>query len=74
MYVSVSVSSSDFWQSRVKALLVIAQLGKTKGCDAHVEWWAANGADDVRGLATDQKASVRTQVLYRSCFNTTVIV
>lgn len=55
--------NSDFWQSRVKALIVVAQLAKTRGCENHIEWWVQNGVEDIRSMNIDQKSSVRTQAL-----------
>ena len=56
--------NSDSWQSRVKALLVIAALATGRGCGGHSAWWKENGADDVQAAAQgDSKASVRTQAI-----------
>ncbi len=57
----VDALNSDAWQSRVKALIVIASLVDAKDCESHRDWWVAN-VEEVRGLVTDSKAAVRTQV------------
>jgi hypothetical protein len=54
--------NNDSWQSRVKALLVIAALAQQSGCETHVGWWQAN-LDSISALETDSKASVRTQAI-----------
>jgi hypothetical protein len=53
---------SDQWQTRTKALLVIAALMKTASCQTHVDWWLEN-AEEVRVLLQDSKANVRTQTV-----------
>lgn len=54
------VLNSDAWQSRVKALIVVAALVLNKECSAHADWWRAN-VELVRALLSDAKAGVRTQ-------------
>jgi hypothetical protein len=56
--------NSDSYQSRVKALLVIAALAKGRGCGGHSAWWKDSGMDDLQAVAQgDSKASVRTQAI-----------
>lgn len=56
--------NSDSYQSRVKALLVIAALAKGRGCGGHSAWWKDSGMDDLQAVAQgDSKASVRTQAV-----------
>jgi hypothetical protein len=55
--------NSDSWQSRTKALIVVAQLAKTRGCEMHAQWWASNAVEEISGMASDPKPSVRTQAL-----------
>eukprot|EP00981_Chlorochromonas_danica_P012261 scaffold4731_cov175-Ochromonas_danica.AAC.7 len=52
--------NSDAWQSRIKALIVIASLIQAKDCSAHEEWWK-DQLDVLRGLLADSKAGVRSQ-------------
>lgn len=54
------VLNSDAWQSRVKALIVIAGIARTN--DSHKTWWIENGSEDLSALASgDGKVAVRTQ-------------
>lgn len=55
--------NSDSYQSRTKALIVIASLAKARGCLAHAEWWIREGREELQGMCSDSKASVRTQAL-----------
>ena len=55
--------SSDSWQSIVKALIVIASLGKTRGCEHHVEWMTEHFAETIRGMTSDSKLSIRQQAM-----------
>jgi len=55
--------SSDSWQSIVKALIVIAGVGKTRGCEHHVEWMSENFAETIRGMTSDSKLSIRQQAM-----------
>jgi hypothetical protein len=54
--------NSESWQSRTKALIVIASLAKAKGCFAHSAWWVGQ-SDIIRTMANDPRTSVRTQAL-----------
>jgi hypothetical protein len=51
------------WQSKIKALIVIANLALAKNnCVNHAEWWKIpENHDQIRILCNDAKASVRTQ-------------
>jgi hypothetical protein len=51
------------WQSKIKALIVIANLSLSKNnCPNHSEWWKIpEHHDQIRILCNDTKASVRTQ-------------
>jgi hypothetical protein len=54
--------NSESWQSRTKALIVVAALAKAKGCFAHSAWWVGQ-SDTIRAMGSDVKTSVRTQAL-----------
>lgn len=53
--------NSDAWQTRTKALIVIAKLARAPNCDAHVAWWKREAIDDIQALLSDDKAGVRAQ-------------
>ena len=55
----VDLLNSDSWQTRSKALIVIANLAKAKGCFAHNMWWVGH-AEELKAMASDPKTSVRT--------------
>lgn len=56
----IDTLNADAWQSRIKALIVIAALVVAKDCTSHAEWWA-DQLDSIRALLTDGKAGVRSQ-------------
>lgn len=58
----IGLLNHDAWQTRSKALMVIASLVQHKDCDAHFEFWQTN-SDEISGLLSDPKTSVRTQAL-----------
>jgi hypothetical protein len=55
--------NEDAWQSRVKALIVIASLAANRSCLEHAQWWKAEErqAELVSIAQQDSKASVRAQ-------------
>jgi hypothetical protein len=55
--------NSDHWQSRNKALVVIAGFSSTSGgCEDHIAWWRRrDSVEAVESMLLDSKASVRTQ-------------
>ena len=56
----MDVLNEESWQSRTKALIVIAKLVKTPDCAAHLQWWQ-DRVDVVEAMLSDTKANVRTQ-------------
>ena len=54
--------NDEAWQSRTKALIVVARLVKVPDCTTHARWWAQH-ADVVESLQSDPKAGVRTQAV-----------
>eukprot|EP00428_Durinskia_dybowskii_P062251 CAMPEP_0170368766 /NCGR_PEP_ID=MMETSP0117_2-20130122/7628_1 /TAXON_ID=400756 /ORGANISM="Durinskia baltica, Strain CSIRO CS-38" /LENGTH=966 /DNA_ID=CAMNT_0010623447 /DNA_START=129 /DNA_END=3029 /DNA_ORIENTATION=+ len=56
----LDVLNDESWQSRTKALIVLAKLVKQADCGAHLQWWL-DRADVIESLQTDPKANVRTQ-------------
>ena len=52
----------DAWQTRTKALMLIASLVQHKDCDAHFEFWQTN-SEEISGLLGDPKAAVRAQAI-----------
>jgi len=58
----LDVLNDEAWQSRTKALIVVARLVKVPDCTAHARWWAQH-ADVVESLQSDPKAGVRTQAV-----------
>jgi len=52
----------DAWQTRTKALMLIAILVQHKDCDAHFEYWQTN-SEEISGLLGDPKAAVRAQAI-----------
>lgn len=58
----LDVLNEESWQSRTKALIVIAKLVKLSDCPAYQQWWL-DRADIVESLQTDPKAGVRTQAV-----------
>lgn len=56
----LDVLNSDAWQSRTKALIVIANLVKIPNYPAHLTWWQGQ-VEEIQSLLSDSKAGVRTQ-------------
>lgn len=56
----LDVLNSESFQSRIKALIVIASLVQAKECQSHFDWWVEQ-IESVRALLSDSKAGVRTQ-------------
>jgi hypothetical protein len=56
----LDVLNDESWQSRTKALIVIAKLVRQPDCGAHLQWWSER-ADVLESLQSDPKANVRTQ-------------
>ncbi len=58
----LDVLNDESWQSRTKALIVLARLVRQADCGTHLQCWLER-ADVVESLQSDPKANVHTQAV-----------